>query len=85
MSPDDANPATLRVVDLVATRTKRGDRGRDGRRISRSPPTSGYESSVEDIALSGQVFSDGADLELATIAGDPTNGYVLTMVVGVPV
>ena len=30
------------------------------------------------------VFRDGADLELATMTGDMTNGYTASLVVGVP-
>lgn len=49
--------------------------------------TPGYEASVTELARlsleSDNVFRDGWDLQLATLAGNPTSGYTATLVVGV--
>jgi protocatechuate 3,4-dioxygenase beta subunit len=49
--------------------------------------TSGYEASVTNLAqvslATDNVFSDGAELETPTIAGDVASGYVVSMDVGV--
>jgi protocatechuate 3,4-dioxygenase beta subunit len=49
--------------------------------------TSGYESSVRNMAqtslTSDNVFRDGVDLQLATVTGSNTAGYVARLVVGI--
>jgi protocatechuate 3,4-dioxygenase beta subunit len=49
--------------------------------------TTGYSASVANLAqisfASDNVFSDGTSLQLATISGDVTNGYVATLQVGI--
>jgi len=49
--------------------------------------TSGYSSSARNFAnmsfASDNVFSDGYTLEMATVTGDPVNGYVVALTVGV--
>ncbi|NUO52521.1 MAG: dioxygenase [Polyangiaceae bacterium] len=49
--------------------------------------TAGYEASVDALAgvslESDNVFGDGATLQLATISGDATNGFVATLTVAV--
>jgi hypothetical protein len=44
--------------------------------------TAGYEQSVRNlsrVSLDGDnVFSDGYDLQMPTVTGDPTNGYQLS-------
>ncbi|MCA0374342.1 MAG: dioxygenase [Gemmatimonadetes bacterium] len=49
--------------------------------------TAGYESSVRNLAgvslASDNVFSDGSQLQLATMSGDVTNGYRATLTVAV--
>ncbi|MGV7211525.1 intradiol ring-cleavage dioxygenase [Oxalobacteraceae bacterium A2-2] len=49
--------------------------------------TSGYSSSVRNFAsinfASDNVFSDGYSLQMATVTGNVTDGYVVTLTVGV--
>jgi protocatechuate 3,4-dioxygenase beta subunit len=49
--------------------------------------TAGYASSARNFAnisfASDNVFSDGYTLEMATVTGDPVNGYVVSLTVGV--
>jgi protocatechuate 3,4-dioxygenase beta subunit len=49
--------------------------------------TSGYESSARNLSRSSltsdMVFRDGADLQLATMSGSPSAGYVARLTVGV--
>jgi protocatechuate 3,4-dioxygenase beta subunit len=49
--------------------------------------TSGYAASARNFAsmsfASDNVFSDGYSLEMATVTGDPVNGYVVALTVGV--
>jgi len=49
--------------------------------------TEGYEQSVTNLAQisleSDNVFSDGVDLQMATISGDVTNGYTVQLTVGI--
>ena len=44
--------------------------------------TAGYEQSVRNLSRvsldSDNVFSDGYDLQMPTVTGDPTNGYQLS-------
>ncbi len=44
--------------------------------------TTGYEASVQNLSQvsldSDNVFSDGYDLQIPTITGNPTSGYKLT-------
>ncbi|MBL9025576.1 MAG: intradiol ring-cleavage dioxygenase [Myxococcales bacterium] len=49
--------------------------------------TEGYEASVDNLAgtslESDNVFGDGASLQLATVTGNPTDGYVAKLVVAI--
>jgi protocatechuate 3,4-dioxygenase beta subunit len=49
--------------------------------------TAGYEASVRNLAgtslSSDMVFRDGSTLQLPTISGDATSGYVISLVVGI--
>jgi protocatechuate 3,4-dioxygenase beta subunit len=51
--------------------------------------TDGYSSSVRNLAqislASDNIFSDGADSQMATLSGDVTSGYVARLTVGVNV
>jgi protocatechuate 3,4-dioxygenase beta subunit len=49
--------------------------------------TAGYEQSVKNLAQTSldrdNVFGDGHDWQVATVTGDPTNGYKVALTVGV--
>ena len=49
--------------------------------------TTGYSASARNLAnisyASDNVFSDGTSLQMAAISGDPVNGYVVTLTIGV--
>ena len=49
--------------------------------------TTGYEQSVKNLAQTSldrdNVFGDGHDWQVATVTGDPTNGYTAALTVGV--
>ena len=49
----------------------------------------GYSQSVNNLAqisfATDNVFSDGYTTELATVTGDVTNGYALTLTIGISV
>jgi protocatechuate 3,4-dioxygenase beta subunit len=51
--------------------------------------TNGYAQSVKNLSqvslAKDNVFSDGYDLQVATVTGDSTNGYVVRLTVGVDV
>jgi protocatechuate 3,4-dioxygenase beta subunit len=49
--------------------------------------TSGYSASARNLAsisyATDNVFSDGTSLQMASVSGDPLNGYVVTLTIGV--
>jgi protocatechuate 3,4-dioxygenase beta subunit len=49
--------------------------------------TTGYSASVRNLAqisyATDMVFSDGAVLQMATVAGNPIDGYVVTLTIGI--
>ena len=49
--------------------------------------TTGYEQSVKNLARTSldrdNVFGDGHDWQVATVTGDPTNGYKVALTVGI--
>jgi protocatechuate 3,4-dioxygenase beta subunit len=51
--------------------------------------TAGYEQSVTNFAntslMMDMVFNDGVELQMVTVKGNPTAGYVATLIVGVAV
>ena len=51
--------------------------------------TSGYSTSARNFAnmsfASDMVFADGTSMQMASVSGDPVNGYVVTLTVGVAI
>jgi hypothetical protein len=49
--------------------------------------TTAYSASSRNLALmsyaTDNVFGDGTSLQMASVSGDPVNGYVVTLTIGV--
>ena len=49
--------------------------------------TTGYEQSIKNLAQTSldrdNVFGDGHDWQVATVTGDPTSGYTVSLIVGI--
>jgi protocatechuate 3,4-dioxygenase beta subunit len=78
---------TLAKATVAANRIKTSQFGFPTATLSEAYATSGYSASVRNLAAisyaTDNVFSDGTALQIATVTGSATAGYVATLTVGV--
>jgi protocatechuate 3,4-dioxygenase beta subunit len=78
---------TLAKSTSAANRIKTSQLGFPTATLAEAYTASGYATSVSNLArisyATDNVFSDGTSLQIATVTGNPTQGYVATLQVGV--